>query len=215
MREHVRTKLVLGDCLELIDQVGHADAVITDPPYGINYRNKRADITGRHYAPAINGDCDCDVGQQMIDACFARGWPVCAFAHIRRPWAGDWRQFLVWDKGGAVGGGGDRKTCWKQTAELIQVGGFGELNGPRDSSVLRFPIGPASMHLHPTQKPLKLMEYLILKLTKPGDVILDPFAGSGTTVEAAMNTGRRCIAFETDPNYFRIARRRCLNLTRL
>jgi DNA modification methylase len=114
----------------------------------------------------------------------------------------------VWDKGGAVGGGGDIATCWKFTWELIQVGGFGKLNGKRDPSVLRFEIGPSSMPDHPTQKPVRLMEYLITKLTKPGDTVFDPFMGSGTTGVACINTGRNFIGCEIDSGYFDIARKR-------
>jgi hypothetical protein len=120
---------------------------------------------------------------------------VCAFAHHRRPWSGNWRQWLVWDKGPAVGGGGDIATCWKFTWELIQVGGFGRLNGPRDSAALRYWISQADMPDHPTQKPIALMKYLIEKLTQPGDTVLDPFMGSGTTGVACVQTGRRFLGW--------------------
>jgi hypothetical protein len=179
-----------------------------DPPYGIAYDNKRADIKPhKYFAPPMIGD-DTDVGQQAIDACFARGWPVCAFAHHRRPWSGNWRQWLVWDKGPAVGGGGDIATCWKFTWELIQVGGFGRLNGPRDSAALRYWISQADMPDHPTQKPIALMKYLIEKLTQPGDTVLDPFMGSGTTGVACVQTGRRFLGCEIDPTYYAIAEKR-------
>jgi site-specific DNA-methyltransferase (adenine-specific) len=62
--------------------------------------------------------------------------------------------------------------------------------------------------LHPTQKPVALMEYLIKTYTNPGDVVLDNCMGSGTTGVAAVNTGRRFIGIEKDPNYFAIAERR-------
>lgn len=174
---------------------------------GIAYRNKRHDIRSRVFAPVIDGDRS-DVGQVVIDACFARKWPVCAFAHHLRPWRGLWRQHLVWDKGPAVGGGGDRATCWKFTWELIQVGGFGRLNGERESAVLKFHVGQSNSHLHPTQKPVELLVYLIEKLTCPGALILDPFCGVATTGVACRLTGRRFLGVEIDPTYFAIARRR-------
>lgn len=62
--------------------------------------------------------------------------------------------------------------------------------------------------LHPTQKPVALMEYLIRTYTNPGDVVLDNCMGSGTTGVASVNTGRRFIGIEKDPNYFAIAQRR-------
>jgi site-specific DNA-methyltransferase (adenine-specific) len=61
---------------------------------------------------------------------------------------------------------------------------------------------------HPTQKPVALMEYLIRTYTNPGDIVLDNTMGSGTTGVAAVNTGRRFIGIERDPNYFRIAQER-------
>lgn len=62
--------------------------------------------------------------------------------------------------------------------------------------------------LHPTQKPVELMEYLINTYTNPGDVVLDNCMGSGTTGVAAINTGRRFIGIEQDPEYFSIAQER-------
>ena len=73
------------------------------------------------------------------------------------------------------------------------------------TSVLRF---PNETGLHPTQKPVPLFEYLIRTYTNPGEVVLDNCFGSGTTGVACVNTGRRFIGIERDPNYFDIGRRR-------
>ena len=59
--------------------------------------------------------------------------------------------------------------------------------------------------LHPTQKPVALLEYLIKTYTNEGDVVLDPFLGSASTCVAAVNTNRHYIGFELDPQYFQIA----------
>lgn len=67
---------------------------------------------------------------------------------------------------------------------------------------------PCEFGLHPTQKPVALMEYLIRTYTNPGDVVLDNCMGSGTTGVAARNTGRNFIGIERDPDYFRIAKER-------
>ncbi len=61
---------------------------------------------------------------------------------------------------------------------------------------------------HPCEKPLALMEHIIRTSSRPGAVVLDCFAGSGTTGVAALNTGRRAILIERDPTYCEIARRR-------
>lgn len=202
-------RLIRGDCIQVLPEIaGEVDAVVADPPYGIAYKNRRHDIRSKVYAEVIENDSDGTVGQRLVDAAFSQELPICAFAHHRHPWEGRWRQWLVWDKGGAVGGGGDRDTCWKFTWELIQVGGFGRLNGGRDEAVLRFPINQKDMPDHPTQKPVDLMIYLVEKLTRPGDTILDPFMGSGTTGIACIRTGRNFIGIEIDPSYFAVAEKR-------
>jgi site-specific DNA-methyltransferase (adenine-specific) len=65
--------------------------------------------------------------------------------------------------------------------------------------------GSSVTSVHPTQKPVALMEYLIKTYTNPGDTVLDNCMGSGTTGVACVNTGREFIGIEQDPNYFQIA----------
>jgi len=72
-------------------------------------------------------------------------------------------------------------------------------------SILSF---PSERGLHPTQKPVALMEYLIRTYTNEGDVVLDNTMGSGTTGVAAVNTGRKFIGIERDPEYFKLAEQR-------
>jgi DNA modification methylase len=74
-----------------------------------------------------------------------------------------------------------------------------------ESDILR---GPHYQRVHPTQKPVALLEWLIKTYTNPGDTILDPVAGSGTTAIAAMRTGRHAICIEKDPSYFEVMRKR-------
>jgi site-specific DNA-methyltransferase (adenine-specific) len=192
------------------------DAVITDPPYGIKLRNHglfnyRSEIV-------VQSDETSELGQAVLDWAAYHKLCTATFASPRSPWRGKWRNLLVWDKGPAVGGGGDIATCWKLTWELIQIARNGKLNGKRDASVLKYYVGPSSYALHPTQKPLELMIYLITKLTQPGDTVLDPFMGSGTTGDACIRTGRHFIGIERlplpgpitkdNPDYFGIAQRR-------
>ena len=76
----------------------------------------------------------------------------------------------------------------------------------------RYPVSyhyyPNDTGLHPTQKPITLFEYLIKTYTNPGETVLDPFAGSGTTAIAAHNTGRNFICFEKETKYVEIANKR-------
>ena len=74
-------------------------------------------------------------------------------------------------------------------------------------SVLKIP-NPNKGSVHPTQKPVALMEYLIRTYTNPNELVLDNTMGSGTTGVACMNTGRRFIGIERDEKYFEIAKTR-------
>lgn len=75
-------------------------------------------------------------------------------------------------------------------------------------SVIKFASDKQRSKLHPTQKPLALMEYLVLTYTKPGDIVLDPFMGSGTTGLACLKHGRGFIGVEKDADYFQTATQR-------
>jgi site-specific DNA-methyltransferase (adenine-specific) len=86
-------------------------------------------------------------------------------------------------------------------------GKFSFPNG-RPKSVYRIDRLPANELLHPTQKPLALMQVIVNDLTRPGDTIFDPFMGSGTTGVACVKTGRNFIGCEIDPGYFAIAEKR-------
>ena len=97
-------------------------------------------------------------------------------------------------------------------------GAYGSLSNTNDivikkyvspRSLLQLPCVPrAKGSLHPTQKPVALMEYLIRTYTNPGETVLDPFMGSGTTGVAAKNLGRKFIGIELDQGYFDIAVKR-------
>lgn len=76
------------------------------------------------------------------------------------------------------------------------------------TSVLEFATDRQKSSLHPTQKPVALLEYLIKTYTNEGDVVLDNCMGSGSTCVAAVNTNRHYIGFELDPQYFQIAHKR-------
>ena len=66
---------------------------------------------------------------------------------------------------------------------------------------------------HPTQKPVKLVRYLLDLYTKEGDTVLDPFVGSGTTAVACLQTGRHCISIEKNPEFAKIAQERVNEIT--
>lgn len=82
-------------------------------------------------------------------------------------------------------------------------------NYPKD--VLEY--GPDPIKLHPTQKPLELMRYMVRTYSNPGDIVLDPFMGSGTTAVACVLEKRNFIGFEMDEEYFNSANKRLQDLT--
>ncbi len=96
------------------------------------------------------------------------------------------------------------KSCWGEQAEHYGENPSG-LRYPR--SVMLIP-NPNNKSVHPTQKPVALMEYLIRTYTNEGDTVLDNTMGSGTTGAACVNTGRKFIGIERDESYFEIARSR-------
>lgn len=194
-----------ADCRDVLPTIDPAsvDLVLTDPPYGINLSNHgRSDSSY-----TVLGDHSQDIGIETL-AMVPASAGLVVFASPMKPWPGKWRQHLVWDKGPAVGGGGDIATCWKFSWELIQVGRTRELNGPRDEAVLKYWVSPLDCKNHPSQKPVALLRYLIGKTTQPGAMILDPFMGSGSTLRAALDTGRHAIGIELEERYCEIAANR-------
>ena len=193
-----------ADCLEIIPGLENVNVIITDPPYGIRLVTRKG--------LKILGDESPELGQFVLDFLNYKfsSPPMAAFASPKIPWKGRWNSLLVWDKGGGVGGGGDCKRSWKLTWELIQVNSSKPLNGKRESSVFKRTISPQSLQIHPNRKPVDLVAYLIEKLSQPGDTILDPFMGSGTTGLACLQTGRKFIGIEKDPQYFKLSQKRIL-----
>jgi len=191
-----------GDCLEILPTLDKVDAVVTDPPYGANYKSGHATDALWIAGKAIVSD-KCTTARDAVVK-WSEGKAVLMFGtwRIERP-AGT-RQVLIWDKGGALGMGA-LDIPWKPDHEEIYVIGKGWL-GRRDSgSVIKSPPVQSMAkngRVHPTEKPIRLMELLCRK--SPG-LICDPFMGSGTTGVACANLGRKFIGIEIERKYFDIA----------
>ncbi len=211
--------LHLGDCLEVMRSMPDksVDAVITDPPYGISYQSAwRTDPSQRF--DILDGDekvsvewmfesfrvardtaclfcfCRWDTQQIFFDAISKAGWII--------------KSQVIWDRG--VHGLGDLKSQYAPMHDnaWFAVKGNYQFSGKRPKSVLHIDRLPASDLIHPTQKPVSLMEVITNDLTTKNQVILDPFMGSGTTGVACVQTGRNFIGIEIDPDYYAIAERR-------
>jgi DNA modification methylase len=199
--------LYLGNCLDVMRDMPDksVDAVITDPPYGIGYSSgEGSDIWGDG---AIEGDKNTSARDTMLS--LIDDLPSLVFGSWKRSRPIGTKALLVWDTLGALGMG-DLRLPWKPSHQEIYVLGNPEgFCGNRDSDVVRFsPVQSMAKNgrVHPMEKPVELMKYLILKVR--GSTILDPFMGSGTTGVACVQTGRKFIGIEIEPKYFDIAVKR-------
>lgn len=194
-------RLYHGDSIEELDAWRlEADVLVSDVPYGIDYQSSRPRDT---LAASIAGDKDTTARDTVIAA-----WretkgdtaPALIFGTWRIPRPTGTRALLVWDTKGALGMG-DLSIPWKPAHQEIYVLGKG-FAGPRTSDVITCaPVQSMSKNgrVHPHQKPVPLMEALIEKC--PPGVIADPFAGSGATLIAARNLGRKAVGFEIEERY--------------
>ena len=206
--------LLLGDCLEILPTLPKVDAVITDPPYGIDYSSGHATDELWLSGPQISGDKSVELRDTVVHY-FDVDVPRLVFGTWRAPRPEDTKMVLIWDKGGALGMG-DLSLPWKPDHEEIYVLGLGKrFVGTRDcGSVIRHPPVQSMAkngRVHPTEKPVGLMLQL---LRKTAGLVLDPFMGSGTTGVACMNLGRKFIGIEIEPKYFDIACERITNAQR-
>jgi site-specific DNA-methyltransferase (adenine-specific) len=190
-----------GDAREVLPFLV-ADVLVTDPPYGIDHASNKPGAPRRRHA--IVGDHDTTVRDAVLAWWAAR--PALVFGTCRAAPPAGARAILVWDKGGHVGMG-DLALPWKQNWEHIYVLGRG-FAGRRGSGVLRYlALWPAAgVIAHPHEKPVPLLRDLIGKC--PPGAVLDPFCGSGTTLRAAMDLGRRAIGVEVEERYCELAARR-------
>ena len=208
-------RLILGDCREVMQSI-KADAIISDPPYGIGYVHGGGGKLGQHTnKKPIHGDDEQFDPAHMIEMFAGRSlggaggklpivlWGANNFAHLLPP--GQW---LVWDK--ACGAGphssfADTEFAWttrKTPRSIFHHMWMGLLRAGEDST-------NTSKRAHPSQKPVELMLWCIeTARIGLGKTILDPYMGSGSTGVAAVRTGRKFIGVEIDREYFDIACKR-------
>ena len=182
-----------GDC-RAIRGWTRADVLVTDPPYGVSFRSARRTESERF--DAIAGDDT--LGARDLALSLWGDKPALVFGTWRAPRPENVRQRLIWAKGDDPGMG-DLSMPWGYGDEEMYVLGKG-WKGQRRSNVYRMPkVAHANNPGHPTPKPVALMEALI-EYAPPG-VIADPFAGSGATLIAARNLGRKVIGVELEEKY--------------
>jgi site-specific DNA-methyltransferase (adenine-specific) len=191
--------LYLADCADVLPQLGHVGAVVTDPPYGIGYDGRRSYVSPRaHGGRRAYEFRDWDgapPSRELVATLLAMSdkalfWGANFFADVLPP-SGKW---LVWDKGQRID---------QSDGELAWTSEYGAL---RICTVNRVALAQDGAE-HPTQKPVALMRWCLAQL-RPAGVILDPFAGSGSTGVACALDGFPFVGIERDPAYFEIACRR-------
>ena len=208
-----------GDCLEIMAGLpdGCVDLVLTDPPYGVgidygdNYDDKR-DGYWEWFKPVV---------EYMV-----RKFPIVAFTHrvaaIKE--LSGWDHIAVWNKPLSMGNrlGNSMILPHWEPIFLYGIHSSGvkssylpdvitinpERGGKKQVRPGGFERGSINGHGHPVPKPLQLMEKLILGLSSKNQIILDPFCGSGTTLVAAKQLGRRFIGIEINPDYVALSNER-------
>lgn len=192
--------LYLGSCEDILPTLGKVDAVITDPPYGINEAAGKNKSRSRIAVSKDYGDDDWDKAPpppHLIDALRTQSAHQAFFGgnYFHLPPSSCW---LVWDKLNGENDFADCELCWTNWPKAVRRISW------RWHGMLR--AGNEERH-HPTQKPLEVMKWVI-GLCPKADTILDPFMGSGTTGVAAIQMGRQFIGIEREAKYFDIACRR-------
>lgn len=187
--------LYRADCMNVLPTLGRVDAVITDPPYGIQADKKKAHSSIRDNSSWSDGGWDLQRPSRELFQMILASADKCAiwggnyFADMLPP-SGGW---LIWRKPEAETGFSlaDAELCWTSETFAARLKTLPRRDGNE----------------HPTQKPVAAMKWTIEILKAKGSV-LDPFMGSGTTGVAAIQMGRSFIGIERDERYFEIACRR-------
>jgi DNA modification methylase len=205
---------------------GAVDMVFTDPPYNVNYANSAKDkLRGKDRA--ILND---NLGEGFYDFLLAALTPI--LAHCRggiyvamssseldvlqaafRAAGGKWSTFIIWAKHTFTLGRADYQRQYEPILYGWPEGAQRHWCGDRDQSDVWQIKKPQKNDLHPTMKPVELVERALRNSSRPGDVVLDPFGGSGTTLIAAEKSGRVARLMELDPKYTDVIVRRWEDFT--
>lgn len=211
-------ELYLGDCLEVMPAIGKVDAVVTDPPYGVNL-GKCGDPRGGSHGKNLrgyDGEYSDDSYDQFVSYIVPRINLSIDFSERALVWTGP--HIHEQRKPDAIGGvfcpAGTGRTVWgfKQFLPALLYGksptvakGLGA-TCPTSFQSSERPDSDSSGH--PVPKPIGWMMWSVRLASIPGETVLDPFLGSGTTLVACANLGRRGIGIEIEERYFDIACRR-------
>lgn len=206
-----------GDCREVLPALrDRVDLVLTDPPFfmpathyqsRVQYQRSWADTSILATFWAVVLDAALPLIKRtghFLTFCNGDSYPVFYPEMYRRF---DFLKSLVWDKG-HVGLG----RVWRNQHELVIAARWNESQFVDDNKlradVFTFKATPSAQREHPVEKPASMLAWLIEPTAPSGGVVLDPFAGSGSTLEAAKDSGRRAIGIEAEERYCEIAAKR-------
>jgi DNA modification methylase len=206
------------EATELLASLAPASApmIFADPPYGIGYHSNY--YKGKNPHAPVAGDWNFQIGEFLLEASRALldggalylccRWDVTPLWVRQVPPTLKLKSAIAWVKdnwsaGDLTGAFGNQ---YEQILFLTK--GRHRLRGKRWPNVWAFARVPAKQMLHPTQKPIGLVERAVTASTDPGDLVVDPFSGSGTTALAALRTGRRFLVGDIDQEMVKLTRRR-------
>ena len=204
-----------GDCTRVLRQLpdAHVDLIVTDPPYGVRYQDRIGRTVANDDDPSrvlgaftdlyrvLKPDtlCVSFYGWGLVDD-FFRAWRTAGFRPVGH---------IVWVKDYASR---ERFLRYRHEQAFLLAKGRPPLpKAPLDDIQPWVYSGNSD---HPTQKAVRILTPLIKAFTRRGQLVLDPFAGSGSTLVAALITGRRYLGIELERKYCDLARRRLAHLER-
>jgi len=196
-------------CLEFIRTLPDksVDVAIFDPPYDEKTHDGALNAEDIDFTPIVDFE-------HVTEALrVTRRWVLCFCALEQlgayQAKAGEaWIRAGIWVRHSGPQKTGDRPGQAAEGIAIMHPEGKKKWNGGGKAAIWNHPIEPSKGRLHPTQKPLGLMEMLIRDFTKQDETVLDCFAGSGSTGVAAVKLGRRFVGCEETEKYFKIAQRR-------
>lgn len=194
-----------GSCLDVTEWLD-ADVLVTDPPYGMAFQGKQRTATPQF--DRIAGDANTDVRDDVLARWLGdtgESRPAAMFGTWKVDRPADVSNLLIWHKTGAGPGMGDVTAAFGCSHEEIYlIGKWPKYDHiKRRGSVIATDPSPSALTSkigHPTPKPVGLMEVLV-GATAEDAVIADPFSGSGATLIAARNLGRRSVGVEVEEKY--------------
>ena len=208
-------KLLQGDCLELMKDIpdGSVDLVLTDPPYGMAFKSNYRKVKYNE----IKNDKSLEFIEKYVGECFrilkhnTAVYFFCSWHNVdvfKRAIEKKFKikNILIWEKNNTSMG--DLKASYAPKYEMIIFAHKGRklLNGFRYADIIK--ANRTGNKLHPTEKPVDILELFIKNSSNENAVVFDGFMGSGSTGVACVNTNRNFIGIELDENYFNIAKER-------